>query len=278
MNPFIGARHYQDESYELPGSFAKWDASVRLGKKKVLDKIPTDNLRLIAPSQWMANQIAASELMGRFRINVVPYGLDTREFCPLEDRNALRRSLGIPVDKKIVGFIAQNISEHRKGFHLLVEAFQGAPHLCREACLLTVGEAHVDVPCVEHIHLGSTNNNRILRLFYNAIDFFVCPSIADNLPNTILEAMSCGTPAVAFDVGGIPDMVRPGSTGWLAQPVGSSRELRNAIETAFLFREDRHGFRSNCRALACSEYTEEKQAERVVAIYKEILDRANGFR
>jgi glycosyltransferase involved in cell wall biosynthesis len=275
MNPFCGVLHYQDKKIKLPAAFGRWDAAVLSTKKRVLDGIPANRLRLVAPSTWMAKEVAASELMGRFRVDVVPNGLDTREYIPVENRQALRKLLGIPLDKIVVGFIAQNLSERRKGFHLLADALKGSISLIQDACLVTVGASEPTVVGFNHYHLGSTDNYRILKLFYNAIDVFLCPSVADNLPNTILEAMSCGTPTVAFDVGGIPDMVRPGITGWLAQPVGSSRELGSAIEMALLSHEDRHKFGSNCRAIANSEYTEAMQAARVIAIYKEILNRAN---
>lgn len=271
MNPFCGVLHYQDKQIKLPAAFGRWDSAVLSTKKRVLEGIPTNRLRLIAPSKWMAKEVAASELMGRFPVDVVPYGLDTLAYSPVENRKTLRKLLGIPLEKIVVGFIAQNLNERRKGFHLLADALKDSTSLIQDACLVTVGSSPGTVSGFDHYHFGSTDNDRILKLFYNTIDVFLCPSVADNLPNTILEAMSCGTPTIAFDVGGIPDMVRRGKTGWLAQPVGSSEALRLAIEEVARNQKLLENYRVNCVDVSTSEYSLEKQAAVIREIYAQVL-------
>lgn len=123
-----------------------------------------------------------------------------------------------------------------------------------------------------HHHLGSISSNTLLSVFYSLADVFVIPSRQDNLPNTVLESMACGTPVVGFDVGGIPDMVRPGETGWLAEPE-SVHSLQEAIEAALSDNERRNQMGQTCRAVVEAEYTLTVQAEAYRALYEQLLSR-----
>ena len=109
-----------------------------------------------------------------------------------------------------------------------------------------------------------------VKSVYGAADLFVCPSLQDNLPLTVVEAMSCGTPVVGFDVGGIPDMVRPDVTGSLVPP-GNVAALGAAI--AKLLEDDplRREMSANCRRVAVEEYALEVQARRYVELYERLL-------
>ena len=105
---------------------------------------------------------------------------------------------------------------------------------------------------------------------YNAADIFVIPSLVDNLPNTVLEAMACGTPVIGFDVGGIPDMVREGETGLLVYP-GDSRALSEALDILLGNHSLRRTMSANCRMVAEAEYSMEIQARRYIALYEQVL-------
>jgi glycosyltransferase involved in cell wall biosynthesis len=128
-----------------------------------------------------------------------------------------------------------------------------------------------------HVHLPSVNDDGFLSLIYSAADVFVAPSLADNLPNTILESIACGTPVVAFNAGGIPDAVRPGVTGLLAK-TGDAAELRSAI--LGLLGNDSLGaeMSANCRKIALAEYSLELQARRYLEIYEAMLVAAKATR
>ena len=93
------------------------------------------------------------------------------------------------------------------------------------------------------------------------------PSRADNLPNTVLEAISCGTPAVGFEVGGVPDMIRPGETGLLAEPLDPAR-LAAAVRTLLEDDDLRGRMSAECRRVAETEYPLARQAERYLDLYR----------
>jgi glycosyltransferase involved in cell wall biosynthesis len=130
-----------------------------------------------------------------------------------------------------------------------------------------VPSLQVDVP---HLHLGHISNDRLLSLVYSAADVYAIPSIQDNFPNTVLESLSCGTPVVGFDVGGIPDMVRPGITGLLAKS-GDVDALRYEIVNLLQDSAKRAEMSTNCRSIAVKEYAIEIQTKRYVELYREIL-------
>ena len=170
----------------------------------------------------------------------------------------------------MVLFLAYRTSEFRKGYHILMDALDGIIEGVN-IFLLSVGAGGpAKVQRFPYVCFEGIENDRVLSFIYSAADVFVCPSLADNLPNTILESIACGTPVVAFAVGGIPDLVRPGITGLLAS-TGNACELRDAILQLL----DNHVMRSemsvNCRRVAIEEYELTLQAQRYQRLYEDML-------
>jgi len=137
--------------------------------------------------------------------------------------------------------------------------------------LIALGNSRdtIDIP-VPHLHLGHVKNDRLLSAIYSAADVYVISSLQDNLPNTVMESMACGTPVAGFDVGGISDMVRPGVTGLLAP----SQNVQDLCAASVEILEDharRDEMAANCRRVAVEEYALEIQAHRYVALYEKIL-------
>lgn len=267
MNPFLGALHYRDFKSPLPTAFAKWEASLCRHKASILRDIPVDRVRIIAPSLWMKKEAERSELMSRFEVDHIPNGVDGTLFHHMGDRECVRHCLRIPHGKIVVGFVAQNISEKRKGFAVLIDALGRMDVEKQRILLLIAGGNAPAVQGIESIHLGSFDNERLMNLFYNALDIFVCPSLADNLPNTVLEAMSCGVPTVAFETGGLPDMVLPGQTGWLATPIGDPVALADRLDRAVEEIDGGCRYGSRCTQVASLQYSLAQQATAMNRVY-----------
>jgi glycosyltransferase involved in cell wall biosynthesis len=277
MNLFTGGCHYDRECGRhrsgcgrCPnlGSTKEKDLSREIWERKerVFGRLAADRLHIVTPSRWLAAEAEASALFrGRFPVTVIPYGLDTDLFTP-RDYRAAREILGLPVDARVVLFVAHSVGWQRKGFPLLLESLGllgDLPGLHLMA--LGAGQASHEVP-VPSLHLGFVENERLVSMIYSAADVFVIPSVQDNLPNTVQEAMACGTPVVGFDAGGVPDMVRDGVTGRLAS-VGDPRDLARALRTVL---EDREGSRRmglEGRRVALEEYALEVQARAYAALY-----------
>jgi len=217
----------------------------------------------------MAGIVKESPLLSRFPLTVIPYGLDTDVFMP-RPKKAARLQLGLPQDASIILFVAASVRVRRKGLDLLARALS-QPLRGDDVYLVSVGNGQPDLRIpVPHQHIGKINNDDLLSQVYSAADIFVCPSLQDNLPNTVLEAMACGTPVVAFDAGGIPDMVRPEVTGLLA-PTGDAEALRAAIINLLRDPTRRAAMAAACRSTAVREYTLEVQAHRHTELYETAL-------
>lgn len=232
------------------------------------------NLTIVAPSQWLVQQAKAS-MLSRFPVHHIPYGLDTDAYLPLEPE-LCRETLGIPPRKKVLLFSATNLKQDRKGGDLLLQALQALPASLKQDCvLLTLGkstsqlESAMDIPA---IHLGFVSSDRLKSIAYSAADLFVLPTRADNLPLVLQESMACGTPMVSFKVGGVPDLVRPGITGYLAEPE-NAQDLGKGIVELLEDEALRISMSQNCRAIAVQEYSLELQAKRYIELYQQVLEK-----
>jgi len=176
---------------------------------------------VVTPSAWLARRTVAAGLVDADRVRVVPNTIPLDVYRP-QDRQAARASLGLPADARVVGFGAVRADvDPRKGYRLLMEALQVLRENegGRDMHLLVFGaNAGRDTLPLPAQFAGTVLDDARIAALYAAMDVFVCPSMQENLPNTIGEAMACGVPCAAFAVGGIPELIEPGRTGMLARP------------------------------------------------------------
>ena len=236
------------------------------------------NLTIVAPSTWMY-ELARQSMLSHFPIQHIPHGMDTDLYRPL-DPEMSRAALGIPPGKKVLLYIVRRMNpSHKaawmKGADLLVRAIQDLPaSLRRETVLLLVGEGGEALGTrarYDHVPLGFVSSDRLKALAYSAADLFVFPSRAENFALVLIESMACGTPAVAFRVGGVPDIVRPGLTGFLAEPE-DPKQLAAGIVQLLEDAELRARMKRQCREIAVKEYTLDLHIERHVALYRQTLE------
>lgn len=280
MNPFTGGCHYDlgcgryldrcgccpqllsAQEHDLSRDI--WDR-----KKKAYDNLAVDRLHIVAPSGWMASLASNSPLLRRFPVSVIANGIDTDIFRP-RDSADVRKSLEIPDGTPVLLFIADYPANQRKGFALLADAIHKLSG-ARNFCLISIGGDRPRLPeHTFHIHLDSISDEDALAVIYSLADVFVIPSIEDNLPNTTIESIACGTPVVGFRVGGIQDVVREGLTGILVEP-GNTEALRGAIRALLEDHDNRRRMAHSCREVAMAEYAQEKQAARYLELYEQTL-------
>jgi len=283
MWSFTGGCHYNQscQKYTLAcgacpllGSSKEADLSRRIWQRK--QKAWANlNLTIVTPSRWLGDSAKASSLFGDRRVEVIPYGLDTSVFRPIEGQTA-RKLLKLPQDKQLVLFLSLNAtSDQRKGFHLLQPALQ---QLSKSGWqdqleLMVVGASQPENPPelgFKAHYLGMMRDDLTLALAYSAADVFVAPSIQDNLPNTVLEAIACGTPSVAFDIGGMPDMIKHQHNGYLARPF-VVEDLAQGLAWVLEDSERRLTLAESARTKAEQEFALEIQARRYQNLYQEIL-------
>ncbi|MFM6756749.1 MAG: glycosyltransferase family 4 protein, partial [Dolichospermum sp.] len=181
------------------------------------------NLTIVTPSHWLADYARKSSLFQNLRIEVIANGLDAQVYKPIDQKIA-RNLLNLPLDRKLVLFGAiKSTSDRRKGFHLLEPALrklsEDKNHKNDVELVIFGASPPSEVPNLGlPIHyLGRLNDDIALALLYSAVDVFIAPSVQDNLPNTVMESLACGTPCIAFDIGGMSDMIEHQQNGYLAK-------------------------------------------------------------
>lgn len=241
-------------------------------KKKAWDGL---NLTLVAPSRWMADCAASSSLFRDVRVEIIPNGIDTDFFKPVE-RQLARGKLSLPQDKKLILFGSKGVaSDRNKGFHLLAEAL----HLLAPTSgfdrmeLVIFGAQAPDQPAdygLSAHYLGWQADETRLAQLYAAADVFVFPSIQESLGYTAMEAMACGTPCVAFHQGGVPDLIDHGQNGYLARPLEPA-DLARGI--AWVLEDDGRWEElcRNARKKIEDDFAIEKVVQRHIDLYRQIL-------
>lgn len=232
MWSFTGGCHYsgdctrfEDACGNCPqlGSRTTNDLSARnlRGKRRAYNR---KKMHIVSQSNWLAAQARNSILFRQFEVSVIPNGLDLTVFRPI-DRKAARDLLGLPQDAQIILFGAFAADrDTRKGFPLLCSAIAELARGGTRAdnMLLTVfgtteprERPELGIPVR---FLGRLSDDASLTCLYSSADVVVVPSRQENLSNVIMEAMACGTPAIAFDIGGNGDLIDHLETGYLAKP------------------------------------------------------------
>jgi glycosyltransferase involved in cell wall biosynthesis len=235
------------------------------------------NLTVVAPSRWLADCARSSALFREVRLEVIPNGLDLTLFRPVDKRLA-REGLHFPPDKKFILFGAMgSTSDPNKGFHLLLPALQKlANEGWRERAELVVfGAPKPASPPpfgMKARYLGRLRDSAALVQLYAAADVFVVPSLQENLPNTIMEAMACGTPCVGFDQGGMRDLIEHGRTGYLARPY-LAEDLAAGIGGLLEDDAARREMAQRSRRKVTEEFALDKVSARYAALYGELLAR-----
>lgn len=221
----LGCRKYTTECSRCPllpngglfGDLARtvWKRKMRLVKKY-------NSIFFVTCSRWLAGEAKRSKLLEGRTVTNIPNPIDVRTFCP-GDKAEARRILGLPEGKRLVLFVAQRVSNVNKGISYLIDACsrlsKSCPELADKFGVVTLGGSgdeladNFDVPFYS---LGYITDVRKIVCAYRAADVFVMPSLSENLPNTIMEAMACGVPCVGFNVGGIPEMIDHRRNGYVA--------------------------------------------------------------
>lgn len=279
MNALTGGCHYDNSCGRYTagcgacpqlGSHDQEDLSRRIWRRKqhAYRQAPPGRLHIVALNRWMAEEVRQSPLLGGCPVTIIPNGLDTTAYAP-RDRAAARDVLGIPQEARVVLFAAHAIENRRKGFALLAEALSGLEDI-ESLVLVSLGKGKPAMsPRCRHIHLGHVAQDRLLSMIYSAADLFISSALQDNLPNTVIESLACGTPVVGFSVGGLPDLVAHGETGLLVA-AGDVAALRQAIRDLLDEEPRRAAMAERCRARALAEHAWDIQVRRYLTLYESI--------
>lgn len=226
-------------------------------------------MHIITPSHWLARCVRESALMRDWPVSVIPNPIDTERWQPLEQALA-RELLGLPKDVPLLlfGTFGANSARH-KGFDLLQAALQHLRGEMPELQLVVFGQLRPkdppDLGFPVH-YTGHLHDDVSLRLLYSAADAMVIPSRQDNLPNTGVEAHACGTPVVAFDACGLPDIVVHQQTGYLAKAYDAT-DLAAGIQWVLADTQRHAALCQAARAKALAQWCPAMVAGRYQGVY-----------
>lgn len=223
-------------------------------------------------SEWITSEAAKSSLWRGNVLRAIPNPIDTNFFKP-GDKAALRTANGIDPDQKVLLFTAMSLHDKRKGLDLLVSALSHLKQINPEASplLLIAGKSQADLAQSLPFNcklMGALPPEKMVEI-YSMADAMVLPSRQDNLPNTIMEALSCGLPVAAFQIGGIPEMLMSDKTGQLAKPF-EPESLAHAID---LVLKNADQYSEACRAWVEQHYSYSSVSSRYQLLYQELLQK-----
>ena len=268
--------HYQQECHQCPflyGGGSKKDLSNRVfKKKKELYKIAP--ITFITCSRWLENSARSSALLTGHTVTSIPNPINTNLFKPRNKQEA-RVHFRLPQEGKLMLFGSVKITDKRKGIDYLIESCkllaEKHPELVSSLSVVVFGNQSQQLTNLLPFPvyaLDYVSNEHELVNVYNAVDLFVTPSLEENLPNTIMEAMACGIPCVGFNVGGIPEMIDHLHNGYVAQ-YKSSADFANGIYWTLTESEYPSLSEQACRK-AVANYSESIVAKQYIEVYNKI--------
>jgi glycosyltransferase involved in cell wall biosynthesis len=234
----------------------------------------SQRFEFIAPGKWMADCVAASALLKHHPTHTVPNPIELNNLWHPIDKSFARAVLGLDQQKKYVLSGSAGGMAHLKGEDLLNESLTKlSVHSADAFELLIFGQsqplAKIETPFKTR-WLGRVNDDHVMRLIYSASDVMAVPSRIDNLPNTAIEAHACGVPVVAFDVGGLPDIVDHLQSGWLA-PAFDTDNFARGISWALQDSARWTQLSSHARKIAEQRFAPKIISEKYLEIYQKAI-------
>jgi glycosyltransferase involved in cell wall biosynthesis len=240
-------------------------------KKKQL--FQTQRFTFVGCSHWIAQQAEKNPATTPVNITNIPNAINTALYRPL-DKQQCRQFFNLPSDKKLILFGACKATDKRKGVDYLISSCDllSQRSISSELCIVVFGAKSEELSSlvkIPVINVGYIHNADQMVQLYNAVDLFLIPSLEDNLPNTIMESMACGTPCVGFDTGGIQEMIDHNVNGYVAN-YSDAEDLSRGIQ--WVLEEADYGQLSqNARKKVEECYSEVVVAKQYKELYQQML-------
>lgn len=235
--------------------------------------IGLEKITFVGCSRWITEMCEQSRLLRNASFYSIPNPIDTALFKPHNKQN-VRGKYNLPIQKKLVLFAAAKVSDSRKGLTYLIEACHLLAERHANIEILLMGSKADEIQCqlpVPSHQLGYVSSLEQIAEIYSLSDVFVISSLEDNLPNTIMEAMACGTPCVGFQTGGIPEMIDHLENGYVAR-YQDAEDLAQGI-TWVLDHPHPQQLAEACVEKVKTHYSEEVIAGKYIALYQKLMDK-----
>ena len=258
----------------LPGNGSNNDLSTRVWQKK-MRLLQGEVINFVTCSRWLEGEARRSALLKEQTVISIPNPIDTRVYCP-GNRKEARLAEGLPAEGHLILFICQRVSNPNKGMPFLIDACRQLvsehPEMTENTTLVVLGSHAEDVAEAIPFRIVApgyvTDEHRLVNL-YRAADLFVLPSLSENLPNTIMEAMACGVPCVGFRIGGIPEEIDHKKNGYVAT-------YRDATDLAqgiywILYEADRELLAAEAIRKVAQNFSQTSVAVRYTELYQQAI-------
>jgi len=267
MNPFLGLFHYSGDDTYNKKVIGVIDDRVKKIKADAINKVV--NGSLVSPSKWLLDVVKKSGVFSHFKeLKTIPNSIEI-ESRKVFDRQKLREQLGVDQNEFVLLFVAGNINNPRKGADLFVAALE---ILNIRATVIIVGNGTFKIianPNLKIIPLGYVETQEEMIKYYSVVDALVLPSREDNLPNTMLESIACGTPVISFDIGGMKEYIKNDFNGCLVKEM-NGKALAASIEE-FFYKKNTYD-RTEIIEFAKSCFNLKTQAEKYREVYLNLLE------
>ena len=277
MNAFTGGCHYSQgcdgymrecENCPLLGGGVSLAHKTWQIKKKAYEGLK--NIHIVCPSAWLAERARKSSLLKGKPIYVIPNIYPVDKYIPV-NKNVARMELGLPIDKKLIMFGADNLTVRRKGGDMLASLAETlAQHTNGyEIEFMLFGRDVINIDLPVH-RLGYVSDEKQLSLMYSAADVYLFPSREDNAPLTVGESLLCGTPVVGFPVGNVTDVIIHKESGYIAEYLNYDDLVRGIY--FILDQDEEYALRQSlrCRLTMQNLCSEENTINKYIQLYRDI--------
>lgn len=272
MNPFTGGCHHSDgcmlfnqdcsSCFQLKGTqHETYSKKILEYKLKALSNLRDDQMKIVAPSEWLLKLSQKSICFSRFEHIHIPNVIDFN--IAGADREDIRKKWLLDDREIVFLFVAHDVRNTRKGLGTLMHAIENLSDKSNLVLMVLGQSGGLMIEGVRVLELGFVTDQTVLRNAYLAADVFLMPSIAENFPNTIIESLLLGTPVIASAVGGIPEQLNE-SNGVLIH----SHDYKSWISGINYFLQNRHLFeRGKMAKEAMGKYNSTRITEKYIQVY-----------
>ena len=221
-NPYLGGFHYEDDSINNQKTHGLKENEFIFQKEKLLKN--NKKVTIISPSNWVADKARKSKVFAGKRVKMIRNTLNPKVFQH-RDKNFSRDLFELPKDKKIILVASHDLSIPRKGIKYVEALFN---NFDSEDFLFVFAGSNLCFSNSNVISVGTISDEILMSCLYSAADYFLLPSLIDNLPNTLLESLFCGTPVIAFKIGDFEEIFEGNDFGVLVD-IGNIDELIDVL-------------------------------------------------
>ena len=283
MNPISGGCHYDDNCGLIMsgcGSCPQLESSnteditseVWNRKRKYFDLLDKRNFGFLTQSHWMQKILIKHPFSKKYHSRIIHNGVNMDDFKP-RCRKTAKECLDIPSSCLSIMFIADNINLKRKGLSLITQAINKISG--QNIFFFTIGNGFTEECSTISMSFPTVNDGKLLSLYYNAADLCIVPSTQDNLPNTAIESISCGTPVLGFKTSGLQDIIEEGVSGFFTDEI-SAKSLEKKLLSLIEEPGKLLAMRAACRKKAMENFNLKNQTTKFLHYLEERVNIFSG--